>query len=92
MERDNRVLAEMNSLAGNLNHGKTWDEQSKQPSNDVSHADIEEPLVDEYFGGVDIVSECCAYLHTPPNSTMVTPKSPFWIKTSLTSLAARTNP
>ena len=86
MERDNRVLAEMNSLAGNLNHGKVLDGQSKQPLDDLSDedesdVDIEESLVDEYFGGNDIVSECSAYFQTPPNSTMVKPKSTTLSKT-----------
>ena len=66
MERDNRILAEMNSLARNL------DVESKQPFtylSDEEEYDVDraEPMDDdEYFGGRDIISECSSYLHPPP--------------------------
>ena len=65
MERDNRILAEMNSLARNL------DVESKQPFTNLSDeeeydVDRAEPMDDdEYFGGRDIISECSSYLHPP---------------------------
>ena len=67
MERDNRIFAEMNSLARNLNV------ESKRPCinlSDEEEYDVgrAEPMDDdEYFGGRDIISECSSYLHSPPN-------------------------
>lgn len=67
MERDNRIFAEMNSLARNLNV------ESKRPCinlSDEEEYDVgrAEPMDDdEYFGGRDIISECSSYLHPPPN-------------------------
>ena len=81
MERDNRILAEMNSLARNL------DVESKQPFTNLSDeeeydVDRAEPMDDdEYFGGRDIISECSSYLHPPPLSS-----SPFQLcQTSFTN-------